>query len=119
MVGVPVRRVVTQIQSVRDGRYRLLRGFYHGVSDAAADLDEANQPRLRSVNLEPRAFAVGRTLAELDLARIGVEVTAVRRRGIRADEPGPETRFRPGDVVVMRGRPEALEAAEIRLQEGD
>ena len=118
MVGVPVRRVVTQIQSVRDERYRLLRGFYHGVSDAAADLDEVNQPRLRSVSLEPRAFAVGRTLAELDLTPIGVEVTAIRRRGIRADEPGPETRFRAGDVVVLRGRPEALETAEIRLQEG-
>ena len=52
MVGVPVRRVVSQIRAVRDQRYRLLRGFYHGASDDAADLDEANQPRLHTVNLE-------------------------------------------------------------------
>jgi CPA2 family monovalent cation:H+ antiporter-2 len=96
MVGVPVRRVVSQIRVVRDQRYRLLRGFYHGASDEAADLDEATQPRLHTVSLEAGAYAVGRTLAKLDLGRVGAEVTAVRRRGIRADEPGPETRLQAG-----------------------
>ena len=118
MVGVPVRRVVSQIRAVRDQRYRLLRGFYHGASDDAADLDEANQPRLHTVNLEAGARGVGRTLAELDLGRLGAEVTAVRRRGIRADEPGPETRLEAGDVLVLLGRPDALEKAEARLLQG-
>ncbi|MGH8695898.1 MAG: monovalent cation:proton antiporter-2 (CPA2) family protein [Burkholderiales bacterium] len=118
MLGVPVRRVVGHIRSVRERRYRLLRGFYRGASDDAADLDEANQPRLHTVSLEPGAYAVGRTLAELDLDRLGGEVTAVRRRGIRADEPGPETRFEAGDVVVLLGRPDALDAAEGRLLQG-
>ena len=118
MVGVPVRRVVSQIRAVRDQRYRLLRGFYHGASDDAADLDEANQPRLHTVNLEAGAHAVGRTLAALDLGRLGVEVNAVRRRGIRADEPGPETRLQAGDVLVLLGRPQALEKAEARLLQG-
>jgi len=118
MVGVPVRRVVGQIRAVRDQRYRVLRGFYHGASDDAADLDEANQPRLHTVSLEPGAHAVGRTLAELNLDRLGAEVTAVRRRGIRADEPGPETRLQAGDIVVLLGRPDALERAEARLLQG-
>ncbi len=118
MVGVPVRRVVGLIRAVREQRYRLLRGFYRGASDDAADLDEANQPRLHTVSLEAGAYAVGRTLAELDLGRLGVEVTAVRRRGIRADEPGPETRFEAGDVLVLLGRPDALDAAEARLLQG-
>ncbi len=118
MVGVPVRRVVSQIRAVRDQRYRLLRGFYHGASDEAVDLDEASQPRLHTVSLEPGAYAVGRTLAELGLERLGAEVTAVRRRGIRADEPGPETRFEAGDVAVLLGRPDALEKAETRLLQG-
>jgi CPA2 family monovalent cation:H+ antiporter-2 len=118
MLGVPVKRVVSHIRGVRDKRYRLLRGFYRGVSDDAADLDEANQPRLHTASLEAGAHAVGRTLAELGLGRLGVEVTAVRRRGIRADEPGPETRFEPGDVLVLLGRPEALDAAEAKLLQG-
>jgi CPA2 family monovalent cation:H+ antiporter-2 len=118
MVGVPVRRVVRQIRSVREQRYRLLRGFYHGASDDAVDIDEASQPRLRSVSLEPGAHAVARTLAELDLGRLGVEVTAVRRRGISADEPGLETRLQGGDVVILLGRPDAIEKAETRLLQG-
>jgi CPA2 family monovalent cation:H+ antiporter-2 len=118
LLGVPVRRVVSQIRGVRDQRYRLLRGFYHGASDEPADLDDSNQPRLHTVTVDTGAAAVGRTLSELGLAALGAEVTAVRRRGIRADEPSPETRFEGGDVVVLLGRPEALEAAEAKLLRG-
>ncbi|MBL8390376.1 MAG: hypothetical protein JNN21_00670, partial [Candidatus Accumulibacter sp.] len=46
------------------------------------------------------------------------EVTAVRRRNIRALEPAAETRFRTGDVVVLLGSPAALAAAEQRLLQG-
>lgn len=118
LVGVPVRRVIDQIRTVRDQRYRMLRGFYGGASDEGPAIDEANQRRLHSVSVGQGAFAVGRTLAELNLSGIGVEVTALRRRGIRADEPGPETKFVAGDVVVLLGRPNALERAEARLLQG-
>jgi len=118
MIGVPVRRVVGQLRKMRAERYRLLRGFYRGASDEPADLDESAQPRLHSVTLAEGGFGVGRTLAELDLSRLGADVTAVRRRGIRAEDPGPETLLEPGDVLVILGRPDALEAAEIRLMKG-
>ncbi len=118
MIGVPVRRVLEQLRQMRAERYRLLRGFYRGASDEPADLDESAQPRLHSVTLDEGGFGVERTLAELALSAIGVEVTAVRRRGIRAEEPGPETRLKAGDVLVLLGRPDALEAAEIRLMKG-
>jgi CPA2 family monovalent cation:H+ antiporter-2 len=118
MLGVPVRRVIAQIRSVREQRYRLLRGFYHGATDDAADLADPNQPRLHTVSVDAGAFAVGRTLAELGLAECGVEINAIRRRGIRAEDPAPEARFEAGDVVVLLGRPDALEAAETRLLQG-
>jgi CPA2 family monovalent cation:H+ antiporter-2 len=118
LLGVPVRRVLTQIRGVRDQRYRLLRGFFHGATDDAADLDDANQPRLHTVSVEDGANAVGRTLGELAIAALGAEVTAIRRRGIRADDPAPETRIEAGDVVILLGRPDAIEAAESRLLQG-
>ncbi|HEY1290545.1 MAG TPA: TrkA C-terminal domain-containing protein, partial [Burkholderiales bacterium] len=59
----------------------------------------------------------GRALADLRLG--GVQVRAVRRRGVRmnlaASEAGP---LQPGDVVVLLGQPDALEAAEDRLLRG-
>jgi CPA2 family monovalent cation:H+ antiporter-2 len=118
LVGVPVRRVLTLLRDVRKERYRLLRGFYSGATDETANVEEAAQSRLHSVTLSESAYAAGRTLGELAIGTTGVDVTAVRRRGIRAEEPGPETRLQIGDVVVLLGRPEQLEAAEMRLLQG-
>ncbi|MFA5914606.1 MAG: NAD-binding protein, partial [Burkholderiales bacterium] len=117
LMGVPLARVVHRVREVRHSRYSLLRGFFRGEDDVAADAAE-QQPRLHSVTLTQGAYAVGRTLAELELAALGAAVTRVRRRGIRVGEPGPQTRFEAGDVVVLLGAPDALEAAEIRLLQG-
>jgi CPA2 family monovalent cation:H+ antiporter-2 len=53
----------------------------------------------------------------LKLSSLGAEVTAVRRRGIRGADPSPELVLESGDVVVLRGTPDALELAEARLLE--
>jgi CPA2 family monovalent cation:H+ antiporter-2 len=116
MMGVPLKRVVRRVRDVRNQRYDQLRGFFHGESDEPKDANE--QPRLHSITLTPGAYAVGKTLAELDLDALGAAVTRVRRRGIRAGEPGPETRLEAGDVVVLLGEPDNLAAAEIRLLQG-
>ena len=49
---------------------------------------------------------------------LGVHVTAVRRRGIRAVDPTPDTRFIDGDVVVILGVPAEIARAEERLLQG-
>ncbi|MCK6389425.1 MAG: monovalent cation:proton antiporter-2 (CPA2) family protein [Azonexus sp.] len=113
LVGVPINRVLKRIRETRSQRYRLLRGFYRGMSDR--DEDEARQPRLHSIWLTPGASAIGKTLADLRLDALGCEVSAIRRRGIRALEPAPETLLNEGDVVVVLGDPNAVVAAEERL----
>ena len=116
LLGVPPNRVLKRIRQTRSQRYSLLRGFYRGISDHDRDdIDEQQQPRLHSVLLEPGAGAIGRTLDELDLEELGCDVSAIRRRGIRAVEPAPETRLEEGDVVVLLGAPEAVAIAEERL----
>jgi len=115
LLGIPINRVLRRIRQTRVQRYSLLRGFYRGMSDSDRDEPDEYQPRLHSVLLTPGAAAIGCTLAELDLIRFGCEVSAIRRRGIRAVEPAPETRLREGDVVVMLGDSEAISAAEERL----
>ncbi len=118
LMGVPLARVVRRVRAVREDRYGLLRGFFHGEGDAAADTAEHRLPRLHSITLTPGAYAIGKTLGELDFAALNAVVTRVRRRGIRVGEPAPETRFETGDVVVVLGEPDALEATEIRLLQG-
>ncbi|MBB2927404.1 cation:proton antiporter domain-containing protein [Paraburkholderia silvatlantica] len=113
LMGVPMRRVVRRVEELRDERYSLLRGYFHGTDDVGEDGHE--QVRLQSVPVDERADAVGRTLAELGLYELGVEVTAIRRHGIRGVEPDPSTRLREADIVVLRGLPEQLAQAEERL----
>jgi monovalent cation:H+ antiporter-2, CPA2 family len=118
LLGVPLRRVVRRVREVREGRYSLMRGFFHGGTDEAEDFDEAREPRLLSVTLAPGAVAAGRSLGELALEEIGVGVTALRRHDTRMIAPGPQTPLQEGDVIVLRGTPEQLAAAEMRLLQG-
>lgn len=116
LLGVPINRVLKRVRQVRTQRYSLLRGFFRGTTDRDRDDDdESHLPRLHSVLLIAGAAGVGQTLDALDLEHFGCEVSAIRRRGIRALEPAPETRLLEGDVVVLLGDPEAVAAAERRL----
>jgi monovalent cation:H+ antiporter-2, CPA2 family len=116
LVGVPPRNVLQRIRELRRQRYHLLRGLFMGTAED--DGPSAEAPRLHSVVLTAGAHAIGRPLGELGFSELGVEVSAIRRRGIRATQPGPEARFESGDVVVLLGTPEALGAGEAKLLRG-
>jgi CPA2 family monovalent cation:H+ antiporter-2 len=118
LIGVPLNRVLRRIRDTRERRYGLFRGFYRGVTDEVGDESDKLQPRLHSVILPPGSAAVGKTLRELDLPRLNVEVTAIRRHNIRSSTPDPETRLAEGDVVVLRGTQEDLALADSYLMQG-
>jgi monovalent cation:H+ antiporter-2, CPA2 family len=118
LVGVPFNRVLRRIRETREHRYDLFRGFFRGVTDETGEDRDRLQARLHSVMITPGAAAVNKTLRDLGLTRIGVEVTAIRRRNIRSPHPDPETRLLEGDVVVLRGLEENLALAEALLMQG-
>jgi CPA2 family monovalent cation:H+ antiporter-2 len=118
LIGLPLNRVLRRIRETREQRYSLFRGFFRGITDEADSRDDAEQPRLHSVTIAPDSAAIGKTLGELDLSRLSVEVTAVRRRGIRGVAPEPATRVEEGDVLVLLGGEEDLAAAEIKMMQG-
>jgi CPA2 family monovalent cation:H+ antiporter-2 len=118
LLGVPLNRVLNRIRETREQRYSLFRGFFRGITDDPGGDDEAEQPRLHSVVITARAAAVGRAIGEMGLARLNVQVTAVRRRNIRGVAPEPGTRIEEGDVLVLLGTQKDLAAAEIALIQG-
>ncbi|HEY8378230.1 MAG TPA: TrkA C-terminal domain-containing protein, partial [Nannocystis sp.] len=76
-------------------------------------------PDLRPVRLEPTSFAVGRTLAELNLrVRTGATVLAIHGEGSPSATPLPHEPLRAGDILTLTGSEEALGAAVALLHEG-
>lgn len=90
-----------------------------GLTFAGAEKKSRGQPPVfLSIVLNPGAWGIGRTLAELGLDRFEVTVSVIRRRGIRAVSPSPDARLEAGDVVVLLGVPDGLAAGEGRLLQG-
>ncbi|MES2406034.1 MAG: monovalent cation:proton antiporter-2 (CPA2) family protein [Pseudomonadota bacterium] len=118
LLGVPLTRVLKKLRGVREQRYGLLRGFFRGATDEEVELSDTAQPRLLSVLITAQAAAAGKTLAETGVLKLGIEVIVMRRRNIRGLDPEPGTQVMAGDVLVLRGIPENLAAAEIRLLQG-
>jgi monovalent cation:H+ antiporter-2, CPA2 family len=116
VLGVPLGRVLARIRAIREERYSLFRGFFHGATDAA-DAAENLQSRLHTVLLTQRSKAVGKSLAEIEVRDL-VEVTGVRRHGSRSVIPQPDDIFEEGDVVVLLGKPANLAIAERLLHQG-
>ena len=117
LLGVPLNRVLRRLREVRSERYHLMSGFFPGATDTDADA-EAAQPRLRSVMVGPTAACVGMTLESLNLEAMEVEVTSVRRQGVRETNPSRGMRLRENDILVLLGSQEAIAKAEIRLLQG-
>jgi monovalent cation:H+ antiporter-2, CPA2 family len=118
LVGVPLSRVMRRVAEVRSQQYGLLRGLFHGASEDEQG-DGERRARLHSVSLDPQAHAVGRTLAQLNLGQLEVQVQAVRRPGAKKKlSPAEAGMLQAADVVVLLGVPETLAAAEERLLKG-
>ncbi len=117
LVGVPMHRVIRRLRELREQHYALLRGFFHGATDTT-QMADAEQPRLHAVMLDAGAWAAGRTLAEVELEKVGAGVTAIRRRNQPQMALNAETELKAGDVVVLRGSAAAVAAGEGRLLRG-
>ena len=117
-LGVPLNRVLRRIRDTREHRYGMLRGYFHGATDEAGDAAHREQPLLHSVSIATGAAAIGKTLGQLDLKSLNVEVKAVRRHGISAQQPQPEARIEAGDVLVLLGSEHDCAAAEMALMQG-
>jgi CPA2 family monovalent cation:H+ antiporter-2 len=113
LTGAPLARVLRRIRAIREDRYSLLRGWFHGADDREAETIETDHQRLHAVTLLAGSAAVGQALSSLPLD--GCEVSALVRGGRRQREWAPDLRLQPGDTLVLAGTVEQVNAAEARL----
>lgn len=118
LLKLPVSRVIRTVNDIRSHRYGMLRQYFRAADAELLDDSHAFREELHSVILPPHAWAVGRSIDELARRGSKAAVSAVRRDGIVGRDPGPDTIFKEGDVVVVCGTPEAVEHAETLLLMG-
>jgi CPA2 family monovalent cation:H+ antiporter-2 len=118
LLKVPMTRVIRTVNDIRSHRYGMLRQYFRAQRAELLDESHAFREELHSVILPPHAWAVGRSIADLQARGSEASVSAVRRDGIVGREPAADTVFKEGDVVVVCGTPEAVEHAETILLMG-
>jgi CPA2 family monovalent cation:H+ antiporter-2 len=118
LLKLPVPRVIRTVNDIRSHRYGMLRQYFRASDAEYLDERHAFREELHSVILPPHAWAVGKSVADFMDRGAKAAVSAIRRDGIVGREPGKDTQFKVGDVVVVCGTPEALERAETLLLMG-
>lgn len=113
--GVPLNRVIRRIQETRANRYSVFSSYFRATQGPAGEATETHQARFNSVLLNKGDAAIGKTLAEINLAKFNVEVNSVRRHNVEGSQPAGDMVLRAGDVLMLLGEPMALSAAEKRL----
>ena len=116
LVGVPMRRVLHQVQAQRDQRYKLLRGYFHGADDDT--VEELEQERLSTITLPPAIKVAGRSLADMAFDKLGVRLVSLRRSNGQTLPLSASMLLESGDTLVLSGKPEALALAEEKLLRG-
>jgi CPA2 family monovalent cation:H+ antiporter-2 len=115
LLGVPLNRVVKRIRLFREERYKLFRGYFHGISDAEDEDMEKKQVRLHSVVISAGSYAIGRSLQEMNLHNFEVEVKSIRRPNGNGVVPTDTSHLAEGDVIVLLGQPTGLANAQNAL----
>jgi CPA2 family monovalent cation:H+ antiporter-2 len=118
LLGMPEQEIGDTVDGVREDGYRPLRGFIPGQTPLGKEGSARYEQYLHAVPVVRDAWVIGGSLAEIDLARWGVMVSALRRDGIKVAEPIADTRLRSGDVLILTGTKQALQRAEGYLRKG-
>jgi CPA2 family monovalent cation:H+ antiporter-2 len=113
LVGVPIRKVLRLVQDQRDGRYSLLRGYFHGDDDNT--VDDLDNERLSSFTVHTHALCINKTVGSLSLEDLNVRVVSLRCKGEQRKDCSPDAVLHEGDTLVLSGTSAALALAEERL----
>ncbi len=117
MLGHPEHYIAQRIQSVRREHYDILHGFFFGQSEVLHTAEGEPCKLRHGVTLEESAWAVGKTLAQLDLEKDGAILIRITRDGENI-EPADHTVLNASDVILLKGTSKQIEQGETLLLRG-
>ena len=117
--NVPFSAIMEHINTVREGKYQMLRSFppkVEGVSPLGALL--SNKMGMQTVEIPAGAMAAEKKLSEVRLRSLtGATVLAVQRSGGLHTNPPADFPLRERDIVYIVGDPLQLKNAAAQLKE--
>lgn len=118
LLDLPPARIQQRVQEVRQRRYELLHGYFHGERSRVLDAEGKPLEMIQAMVLPAGAYAIGHKLGEFEFEQMEVQVQAVRRAGQTQQDPPPQWELAAEDVIILRGTAEQIERAERHLLRG-
>ena len=112
LMGIPVKQVIRIVQSQREARYAMLRGYFRGEDDSNTQTHD--REHLAILRVEAGCACEGLRVADLDLDALHVVCLDMRRHGKSVAER-LNTALLADDVLVLSGTPADLALAEEQL----
>ena len=114
-LGENLHTIDEMMDEARAGHYARVRAFFHSIDDV--ELDTPDHHHLHSIEMLSTYHAVGRSIKSLKcLDRI--HIIALRRNGVSSNDPVIDVELLVGDVLVIEGHPDDIQAAEIEIMAG-
>ena len=117
LVGVPV--VAAATDKISDAAGDLAKIVLHGpgIHPIVLEAFKKMEERLTRVETKSNSVLVGKRLGELNFAKIGVNIIAIRRDKELTIKPKENEMIKKGDIITARGAPGGVEEFE-KLAEG-
>ena len=114
-VGEGRKSVNNLIEEARQENYATIRAYFH--KSESDNVESAGKLYLRSVEIQDGYHAVGRSIGSLE--RLDkLKVVGLRRSEATTENPAADTGLRAGDVLIVEGDPEDIQAAEMQIMSG-
>lgn len=114
-LGEDPQSIEEMLDEARAGHYARVRAFFHSIEDV--DLLTTDHHHLHSIEILPRYHAIERSIESLRC--LGqIKVIGLRRNGVTSDNPLPGGEFKPGDVLIIAGHADDIQAAAIEIMSG-
>lgn len=116
--GIPMSRILKRIRNERKQGYEHMHGFFPGETTEINYETSDKLEFMHAVVMTDNAFAVGKTIDELEISQKRVKLISIRRNAKEYENPSGSYLIEPHDVVVISGKPRRVERIENYLLNG-
>ncbi len=114
-VGESRDSILDLLEEARQQNYATIRAYFHKSESTGAE--PSGKLYLRSIEIQDNYHAVGRSLDSLGRLQ-NIRVAGLRRGEATTENPDADTELTAGDVLIVEGYPDAIQAAEIEIMSG-